>query len=194
MNSSLDAIGLLEHYNGDIAHANRVKNLSALLFDKINFVFDIGGKAERLLLENAALLHDIGYFRGEEDHNLHSYDLIVREGIQDFSANEVFIIANIARYHRGKKPDKEHPPFSKLDKVSRKMVKRLCSILRIADGLDGNFAIQDIKIEQDIDNNILYFTLVTDKSEVFGEISSAIRKKDLFERTFKKQVVFKFQN
>ncbi len=57
-----------------------------------------------------------------------------------FSAREVELIANVARYHRRALPKKAHENFARLDKEDRRLVRRLAGILRVADGLDRTHA------------------------------------------------------
>ncbi len=56
--------------------------------------------------------------------------------LRGFSAREVELIANVARYHRRAVPKKSHPNFARLDKGERRLVRRLAGVLRVADGLD----------------------------------------------------------
>ena len=46
------------------------------------------------------------------------------------------LIANVARYHRGALPKRSQRNFGSLDKRTRKRIKALAALLRIADGLD----------------------------------------------------------
>jgi exopolyphosphatase/guanosine-5'-triphosphate,3'-diphosphate pyrophosphatase len=93
----------------------------------------------REMLEAASLLHDIGYFINYARHHKHSYHLIVHADLPGFTRREVEIIANVARYHRRALPSaKKHRAFAVLPKGDRRLVRRLASILRLADGLDRN--------------------------------------------------------
>ena len=52
--------------------------------------------------------------------------------------------------------------------------------------------IKELKANYDEDNNIFTILLTSNIIERTPDISSAIKKKDLFEKTYKTQVVFKF--
>ena len=70
----------------------------------------------------------------------------------------------------------------------------LSSILRIADGLDRAHMqlIKSLTGEYDEENNIFIIHLTSNIPERTPDISSAIKKKDLFEKTFKTQIIFKY--
>jgi exopolyphosphatase/guanosine-5'-triphosphate,3'-diphosphate pyrophosphatase len=90
----------------------------------------------RLLLEAGALLHDVGYLINYDQHHKHGYHLIVHADLPGFSATEIEVIANLARYHRRSEPKRGHRTFDRLPKEERAVVEVLAGILRIADGLD----------------------------------------------------------
>ena len=146
-------------------------------------------------LEAAALLHDIGYYVDSKSHNKESQKLILEYGLKDFTSQETKIISCIARYHRGGLPDKrEHEVYNTLEKTERKIVKRLAGILKLADGLDRAHLslIKKIKLNYNSEDKIVEFILTPNTCEYTPDISSAIRKRDLFELGFKLQSVLKF--
>ena len=55
---------------------------------------------DRLLLEVAALLHDIGLFVSLRGHHKHSLYLLEASEIFGLTRDDMPIVANIARYHR----------------------------------------------------------------------------------------------
>lgn len=64
------------------------------------------------------------------------HHLIMHADFPGFSAAEVEIIANVARYHRRAHPRRKHPNFARLDPVDRQRVRMLSALLRLAAGLD----------------------------------------------------------
>ena len=186
---------ILEKYSKDTKHPEEVRKLSLMIFDEINDKLKKFSNKDREYLEAAALLHDIGYYIDTAHHNRHSYELIIQNGLEDFTVEECIVVGCIARYHRGKSPDKiSDEGYCELDKKNRKKVKRLGGILKIADGLDRAHmnVIKKLKIAYDEENDIVEFHLTPTVQEYHPDISYAISKKDLFERGFKCQVVFKF--
>jgi len=128
-------LALAEHYQADLKHARRVAHLSQQLFDALRPLHLLGGEHRRLLTA-AALLHDIGYFVSHTSHNKHSAYLIQHSEMTGFTASEVAIIANTARYHRTSLPKAKHPYYAALPPEDREMVQKLASLLRVADALD----------------------------------------------------------
>ncbi|HUR92196.1 MAG TPA: Ppx/GppA phosphatase family protein [Gemmatimonadaceae bacterium] len=116
-------------------HSKHVQTLALQIFDQIGERLGCGA-GERELLSDAALLHDIGYHINYENHHKHSYHLVSHAELLGITPVEQLIVANVARYHRGPRPKKKHSNFSGLDRQSRRVVKRLSAILRVADGLD----------------------------------------------------------
>lgn len=194
--TSLSVEQYIQKYYRDSVHAYEVKKLSLMLFDEINSKLKKLSLKSRKILEVAALLHDIGYNIDSKNHNKHSFEMISSQGIAGFDDLEVLLIALVARYHRASLPNKsKHKAYCLLKKKERKIVKRLSAILRIADGLDRAHLqlIKELKTVYDEDNSVFIIYLTSNISERIPDISSAIKKKDLFEKAFKTQVVFNFQ-
>ena len=130
-----------------------------------------------------------------KNHNKHSQKLVIEYGLDGFNPKEASLVACICRYHRGSLPDKEkHEIYSDFDKKERKIVKRLGGILRLADGLDRAHLslIKKVKINYDDKYNIAEFIITPNTPDYYPDLTSAIRKRDLFEIGFKIQSVLKF--
>ncbi len=128
-------------------HARQVQRLALQLFDAIGE--RIGAlPADRDILADAALLHDVGYHINYHNHNKHSYHLILHADLLGLSPEEQVAIANVARYHRGARPKKSHRNYGPLDPGIRRRIKRLSALLRIADGFDRGHvgAVDRIKV------------------------------------------------
>ena len=105
-------------------HSMHVQRLALQLFDALGA--RLGAKpGERELLAAAAMLHDIGYHISYDKHHKHSYYLITHAELLGMSPMEQLVVANVARYHRGAPPSKEHPSYASLAKPVRDQVKRL---------------------------------------------------------------------
>ncbi len=116
-------------------HSLQVQTLALQLFDAVGERLGLGDD-DRRILADAALLHDIGYHINYDRHHKHSYHLILHADLLGVSPEEQVLIANVARYHRGAEPNKDHPEYAGLNKSLRSRVKRLSAILRVADGFD----------------------------------------------------------
>ena len=175
-------------------HARQVCKLSLLIFDKSYDMIHNFGKKERELLLYGSLLHDIGYFISADGHNKHSYKIITQEGIEGLDPNALEIVGNIARYHRGKKPSKKHKSYSKLtSEEDRQLVKKLSSIVRLADGLDRSHlsVVNDLDLTCDSFSNILFIVATLAIPDCSSEVWALEKKKKLFEKEFNIQVKLK---
>ena len=116
-------------------HAEAVQSLALKLFDALADRLQLT-LADRRILADAALLHDVGYHINYDRHHKHSYHLILHADLLGMTPEEQVLIANVARYHRGKEPRKKQRNYGALDKGLRARVKKLSAILRVADGFD----------------------------------------------------------
>ena len=130
---SVRDFGVRCHY--DAVHAEHVRTLALQLFDAIGARLDCPPE-DRQILADAALLHDVGYHIGFRGHQKHSYHLILHADLLGVSPGEQVMVANIARYHRGKPPRKRDENLAHLSPGVRKRIRRLAALLRVADGLD----------------------------------------------------------
>lgn len=133
------------HY--DERHSKHVQRLALRLFDRLGKRLGCTA-ADRQLLADAALLHDIGYHISYDRHHKHSYHLILHAELLGVSPTEQVVLANVARYHRGASPKKKHRNFSALDRDMRLRIKRLAALLRVADGFDRGHvgAVRDLRV------------------------------------------------
>jgi exopolyphosphatase/guanosine-5'-triphosphate,3'-diphosphate pyrophosphatase len=129
------ALALAQRYQADMKHAHRVAWLAQQMFDALRPLHLLGGEHRRLLAA-AAILHDIGYLVSHTSHHKHSAYLIQHSELTGFTASEIAIIANVARYHRSSLPRPKHLYFAALPEEEREVVRKLAAILRLADALD----------------------------------------------------------
>jgi exopolyphosphatase/guanosine-5'-triphosphate,3'-diphosphate pyrophosphatase len=132
--ASADAVG--ERFRFDRAHGSHVAALSTRLFDELHDEHGLS-RHERLLLQTAALLHDIGIYVSLRGHHKHSQYLLAASQIFGLSNEDIAIVSNIARYHRRAPPQDSHLPFIALDRRDRVIVTKLSAILRVANALDA---------------------------------------------------------
>jgi exopolyphosphatase/guanosine-5'-triphosphate,3'-diphosphate pyrophosphatase len=159
-------LSLGEKYEFDRNHATVVTAYALELFDAMKEIHRLGEK-ERLLLEIAALLHDIGYFVSMSRHHKHSFYLISESDIVGLSARDKLIVANIARYHRKSFPKGQHENLQDLDAKEKKIMYKLASILRVADALDRDHASQKMALSIKIRGNRIILRLPPAKERSF---------------------------
>lgn len=129
------AMALLKKYEADPRHAEHVSELAVSIFDQVKGLHKLG-KRDRLLLELAALLHEVGNFIGAPGHHRHAYYIISESPILGLTNEELQVVANVARYHRKAMPDPDHECYAELDEDAQDRVRSLAAILRVADALD----------------------------------------------------------
>jgi CHAD domain-containing protein len=177
---------------GDAEHSLHVAELSLILFDRLRSLHRLGD-AERDLLEYAAVLHDIGWKEGQKGHHKSSLRMIMAEDLLPLEAGERAIVANVARYHRGALPDKDHKAYRTLNAGERAVVDRLASILRVADALDASHASVVLSAECHLRKGGVVLLLST-TGYPDRELEKARSKKDLFEKTFKRTLTFEWES
>lgn len=178
-----DVFAVGRRFGYEEQHALQVASIAETIFDGLVPHFRLS-RHDRTLLSAAALLHDVGYHISHEAHHKHSLYLIKHSEMTGFSESEKLMIANIARYHRKSLPSRSHPDYASLKKKEKETVRKLSSILRLADGLDRSYKsrVSEIRIGKSDDAVIL--TLVSER-DVSNEIYATQMKKEAFERTFK---------
>jgi len=177
--SAVMALG--EKYEFDRPHAEIVRDYALEIFDRLTQLHGLGER-ERLLLEVAGLLHDIGYFVGITRHHKHSYYLISESDIAGLAPRELLIVANISRYHRKAFPKEQHENFGVLPQKEKDVILKLAAILRVADALDrehsgvkmpisimlGRDALV-IELPPERDRGLMRWTMAS-KGELFTEV------------------------
>lgn len=121
----------------DETHSRHIAHLALELFDSAATA-DLHslGVRERELLQYAALLHDIGAFISYSNHPAHTAYLIANADLLGFDQSEIAILAAIGLFHRKGKPSRKRVEYTGLNKRSRRIVKTLSAIMRIAESLD----------------------------------------------------------
>ena len=131
------AMGRRFHFES--AHAEAVLELARQLFDQTKELHGLGDRA-RVLLEAAALLHDVGVAVNNDGHHKHSQYLIESSDLVGLTHEERHMVALVARYHRKGPPTRDHEEYLALRRRDRTVVERLAALLRLADALDRQHA------------------------------------------------------
>ncbi len=178
---SLLQTGLKYSYDGQ--HAHTVTRLALDLFRKTRTFHRLGDE-HILLLESAALLHDIGQFVSYAAHHKHSYYLIKAAPLIGLNQNQIEMIANIARYHRKAIPRTVHENYRVLGPKEKIIVSKLAAILRIADAMDHDHSsnVQGFNIQY---KRPQFSIKLIGRGDMLLEKWALMKKCDLFEKTFK---------
>ncbi len=161
-------------------HPEHVAGLSLSIFDQTRHLHGLGDD-ERRLLEYAGVLHDVGQHIGYERHEHHAAYIIKNGELRGFSGEERDLLAMLARYHRKARPKRRDADYAALPSRSRRAVRVLSGILRLADGLDRSHHqfVQGVQIEER--DGTLHFDIVT-QGDAELEVWGARRKGKLLER------------
>ena len=175
----------------DQHHPEHVMGLAVQIFDQLQHQFQLP-KEERVLLQAAGLLHEVGYLINYERHHHHSYHLIMHGNIRGMAPRQRELVANIARYHRGARPKRKHENFARLSLAERDAVQRLSAILRLASALDRTHT-QRVKGVRCIarKGELLLLVQADEKPDV--DLYSVAKEASLFERAFQVNVRVKWE-
>jgi exopolyphosphatase/guanosine-5'-triphosphate,3'-diphosphate pyrophosphatase len=132
-----ESLALRARYDEEPSHSDQVALLALELYDRLQDWHGTSARA-RELLHCAALLHDIGWSQTPDgkSHHKESARLIREQKWKHLQADEIELVAQIARYHRKSPPEPDHTEFHALKPAAQKSVLTLGGILRIADALD----------------------------------------------------------
>ena len=182
-----NVIGLARRCQAPESHSLHVANLALSLFDQTKREHHLGHQ-ERTWLEYAAILHDVGYLINPRQHHKHAYYLIKHSDLGGLTAEDIDVIATVARYHRRSVPALKHEEFTRLTPHLQRVVKILASLLRIADGLDRTHFSLVRALHVKLGKQITIQVHLTGDAEM--ELWAAKSRADLFEQVFRRRVQF----
>src|SRR6202043_2689730 len=109
--------------------------LALSLFDQLRPLHEMEPDL-RVVLEIAALLHDIGHFVHRKSHHRHGEYLVRNGEIPGLRGWRRDMAAALVRYHNCKSdPQLEHASYATLDGPRRRESRLLSALLRIAEKL-----------------------------------------------------------
>lgn len=132
-----ESMALRSRYDEEPNHSDHVARLALHIFDGLRKWHGLADR-QRELLQAAALLHDIGWSQTPDGKGHHKWSarLIQEYAWKNLKADEVPVVAQVARYHRKSLPQPTHADFHALPASSKRAVMILGGILRLADALD----------------------------------------------------------
>ncbi|MEC4889584.1 MAG: Ppx/GppA phosphatase family protein [Nitrospira sp.] len=182
-----NVMGLARRCRAPEIHSRHVADLALRLFDQTTPLHGLG-EPDRQWLEYAALLHDIGYLINPRQHHKHAYYLIKHSDLGGLTADEIDVVANVARYHRRALPTIKHEGFHALTPKLRRTVRMLAALLRVADALDRTHfsVVQSVTVK--IGQALTIAVTVSGDAEM--ELWTANQRTDLMEQVFRRRVQF----
>jgi exopolyphosphatase / guanosine-5'-triphosphate,3'-diphosphate pyrophosphatase len=182
---SAEALGA--KYAFDRAHGRHVAKIATQLFDTLLTEHGLSER-DRLLLQVAALLHDIGVYVGLRAHHKHSQYLLAASQIFGLSQEETAVVSNIARYHRRGTPQQSHLPYVALDRQDRLLVNKLAALLRVANALDAQH-LQRVHTLRVLRDAKVWTLEIESSGDVTLEKMAATARADMFVDTFGRQLL-----
>ncbi|MER3482615.1 MAG: exopolyphosphatase [Meiothermus sp.] len=180
---------LFARYPQDYGHTARVRHLCRQLFRLLEPLHGYG-KAEETLLDEAALLHDIGMSVGYYDHHKHGEYLTMSAAIPGLTHREQALIALMVRYHRKGEPKAGmYKPL--LEDGDNKRLLRLTTLLRITEYLERSRAGRVEGLEVSLEPKVVRVGLRSDE-EPWVEIAETAKQGKLFQQAFGRELVLEW--
>jgi exopolyphosphatase/guanosine-5'-triphosphate,3'-diphosphate pyrophosphatase len=179
------AKSLARKYHGDDKHSVHVGMLAVKLFEALKMELGLEARS-RLLLEVAAILHDIGMYINGKNHEVHSAYIISNSEIFGLSREEKRVVERVAAYHRGHKILQQDREFTIMPRPDRVLIMKLSAILRVADALDRSHRqeIKDFSVDFRKDA-----VVITCRVAAKLEKMAVADKADMFENVFGYRVI-----
>jgi CHAD domain-containing protein len=123
----------------DFASARRVAAMAIELYNALasrGFADGLPNVRLRSILEAAALLQDVGRFKGDKGHHKRTYRMIRELPLPiGWDRQDLRLTALVARYHRKALPQLAHKEFRSLSAANRRATLFLAGILRLVNCL-----------------------------------------------------------
>ncbi|HXQ32516.1 MAG TPA: HD domain-containing protein, partial [Anaerolineales bacterium] len=176
------ALHLGRKFQFDEKHASLTAKLAARLYEQSKPLHNLNG-SNQLLLEIAALLHDIGHFINTVDHDKHGYYLLSANHLIGLTLREQNIVANLVRYHRKQTPSVDDENFKSLPQQDRLIVIKLFTLLRLADAMDINHTgkVTDVNLKE---TNTSWQLKISSENDLMLVNWTLDKRKSLFREVF----------
>ena len=181
------AISLGKKFHFDEIHSRNVADHCMTLFDSLAKEHGMS-RRHRIMLETSAILHDIGTYIKSSGHQKHGQYIVANSEIFGLHREELDIIANVIRYHRGDPPSQSDIEYITLQREERMTVLKMASILRVADALERSHSqqIRKIRVERRSETVVLH---IDKKFDLSLEMMGIEEKGGLFQDIFGYRVI-----
>ncbi len=179
-------------YQSDPRHGEHVAKICDHLFTRLK---DLHGmtRHDAMLLQVAAILHEVGTFVSPRAHHKHSEYIILNSEIFGLDRLDITMIALVSRYHRHSGPRLDHPSYAALTTEDRIRVSKLAALIRVADALERTHAQRVSQLEIRRESGKLRLRLPGLADAAVERLAMA-SKGDLFEQVFGLAVVIDEDN
>jgi exopolyphosphatase / guanosine-5'-triphosphate,3'-diphosphate pyrophosphatase len=167
----------------DTTHGEQVRKISRSLFQQLRDVHQLPDELA-VILELAALLHDVGEVVNARGHHKHSEYMIRWGRIPGLEGTQREMVALLARIHRKPTADiRRVIADAALPKDRRGQIRKLAALLRLADGLDsGHRQRVDAVLASRVGGNVVLDLTTSDGAG--RDDATLVRKADLFQEEF----------
>jgi len=177
-------------FDYDAGHAEQVRLLAVSLFDQLRPLHEMDAHL-RLVLELAAILHDVGHTISRKAHHRHGEYLVRNGEIPGLRGWRRDLVASLVRYHNCKAdPEISHKLYAGLDGARRQQLRMLTALLRIAEKLESQHRRMVAGVAVDVIRGQAIFRVQMHNGARL-DVAGLTRKASLFEREFRLQPVFK---
>jgi exopolyphosphatase/guanosine-5'-triphosphate,3'-diphosphate pyrophosphatase len=151
-----ESLALRARFDEEPSHSDHVAMLALQIFDGLDSWHKLAPRS-RELLYSAALLHDIGWSQTPDGKGHHKWSarLIQEHAWRTLTADEMTLVAQVARYHRKAPPQPDHTEFHALKPSAQNLVMILGGILRLADALDRTHTCKITRLEASVTKEAL---------------------------------------
>ncbi len=177
---------LFARYPQDFGHTSRVRSFCRQLFQALQPLHGYD-RSEEQLLDEAALLHDIGMSIGYYDHHKHGEYLVMSGAIPGLTHREQILLGLLVRYHRKGEP-KLGNYRGVLDDGDSKRLTRLAAILRLTEYLERSRAGRVEALQIELEPKRVRIGLVA-QEEPWVELSEASKQGKLFQQAFGRELI-----
>jgi exopolyphosphatase/guanosine-5'-triphosphate,3'-diphosphate pyrophosphatase len=174
----------------DQRHAEHVRELSILLFDKLQPIHHLPAES-RVLLEAGALLHDTGHMISHRGHHKHGEYLALNGDIPGLEGRDRAVVAALVRYHNRKsEPAGHHAAYSSLNNNDKRITRRLAAVLRIAEALDHSHRQRVTNLGAAFQRGAVGVQ-ISARGDAAEDLRDADRSAELFEKEFHVRMFFR---
>ena len=184
-----EAIRIGRRFDFEEPHGREVARLALRLFDELALIHGLPIEA-RSLLEVAAWLHDVGKAVSFQRHHRHGQYLIENTEFLGLVDRERNLAACVIRFHRRSPPDENHPAMSGLSPAEVRIVRRLATLLRLADAFDRSHQQRVEEIKTAITGDRVEIE-VCSSQDLDLELWDGLREAQLFESVFGRALVLR---
>ena len=182
------ALAMGRRFGIDEPHAQQSRRLALALFDALEPLHHLP-VAARPLLEAGALLHDVGHAINPQKHHKHSAYLIQHADLPGLTERERYVLAMVVRFHRRSAPERTHEALAEMTASEVQTVRRLSTILRVADSLDRSHMqpVKELRVQLKSDAVVVRLAV---KGPVDLELWDVEKEAPLFRRVFARRLKF----